>query len=130
MALESSYQSDQTRQLIRGLAGSGVVLTDIGVLLGLSAATLQRDFGPDLQLGQAEARARVAISLNKEAAAGNITAIALLVKQLTEASAGSDTKLSAEQKEAKMARIRVFVEELDARKRAEAIPGRGAYPNE
>ena len=74
MAQQSHKPTDETRKLARSLSGIGVPQEDICVILGVSKPTLHKHYRDDLDKGLAEANAKVAESLYRQAINGDIRA--------------------------------------------------------
>jgi hypothetical protein len=74
MAQQPHKPTDETRKLARSLSGIGVPQDDVCVILGISKPTLHKHYREDLDRGLAEANAKVAESLFKQAIGGNTTA--------------------------------------------------------
>jgi len=66
--------SDKDKNLARTLSGLGVPQNDIAILVGVSKPTLLKYYRDDLDLGLAEANAKVAGSLFQQATGGNVAA--------------------------------------------------------
>jgi hypothetical protein len=66
--------TDEARKLARSLSGLGVPQDDICVILDVTKPTLHKYYRSELDRGLAEANAKVAESLFKQAISGNTTA--------------------------------------------------------
>ena len=72
--------TDETRTMARTLSGLGVPQDDIATLLGVSKPTLHKHYREELYKGMAEANAKVAQSLFKQATGGNTAAAIFWMK--------------------------------------------------
>lgn len=72
--------TDESRNMARTLSGLGVPQSDIATLLGVSKPTLHKHYRGDLDKGMAEANAKVAQSLFKQATSGNTSAAIFWMK--------------------------------------------------
>ena len=72
--------TDETRTMARTLSGLGVPQDDIATLLGVSKPTLHKHYRDELDKGMAEANAKVAQSLFKQATSGNTAAAIFWMK--------------------------------------------------
>ena len=72
--------TDESKTMARTLSGLGVPQGDIATLLGVSKPTLHKHYREELDKGMAEANAKVAQSLFKQATGGNITAAIFWLK--------------------------------------------------
>jgi hypothetical protein len=66
--------NDDQRRMVRGLSGFGVPHDDIALIVGCSPPTLRKRFRRELNLGSAEANAKVAQTLFQQATSGTNTA--------------------------------------------------------
>ena len=81
MPAHSFTPSDDQRRMVRALSGFGVPHDDIGRIVKCSPPTLRRRFRDELDLGSAEANAKVAQTLYQQATMpGNIAATIFWLK--------------------------------------------------
>jgi hypothetical protein len=66
--------TDEQRRLVKTLSGIGVPQDDICALVGVSKPTLHKHYRSELDVGLAEANAKIAETLFKQATTGNTTA--------------------------------------------------------
>lgn len=66
--------TDDSRKMVRLLSGVGVPQDDICVMIGVSKPTLHKYYRHEIDIGLAEANAKVAQTLFKQATSGNISA--------------------------------------------------------
>lgn len=66
--------TDEQRKLVKTLSGIGVPQDDICALIGVSKPTLHKHYRSELDVGLAEANAKIAETLFKQATSGNTTA--------------------------------------------------------
>jgi hypothetical protein len=66
--------TDEQRRMVRGLSGYGVPHDDIALIVKCSPPTLRKWFRQELDLGSAEATAKVAQTLFQQATSGTNTA--------------------------------------------------------
>ena len=66
--------TDEQRRMVRGLSGFGVPHDDVALIVGCSPPTLRKRFRRELDLGSAEANAKVAQTLFQQATSGTNTA--------------------------------------------------------
>lgn len=74
MSQKPHKPDDASRKLVKSLSGIGVPQDDICAIVSVSKPTLHKHYRDDLDRGLAEANAKVAESLFKQAIGGNITA--------------------------------------------------------
>lgn len=74
MAQKPHNPDDNSRKLVKSLSGIGVPQEDICAIMGVSKPTLHKYYREELDKGLAEANAKVAESLFKQATGGNTTA--------------------------------------------------------
>lgn len=74
MPVTDTDEESKTRRTVRALAGLGVERADIARILGLTVARLTSRYRKDMAAGVAEANAKVAESLYKQAIGGNVQA--------------------------------------------------------
>ena len=67
--------TEATRQQARDMAGLGLPHEQIGALIGISDVTLRKYYEDDLQMGKAQASARIADTLFNKAQSGDTTAM-------------------------------------------------------
>ena len=72
--------TEETRRLARELSGLGVPQDSIAHIIGISKPTLLVHYRPDLDLGMAEANAKVSGSLFKLIEQGNVAATIFWMK--------------------------------------------------
>lgn len=72
--------TDESRRLAKQLSGVGVPQEDICHILGITKPTLHKHYRRELDLGMAEANAKVAGSLFNQATSGNIPAAIFWMK--------------------------------------------------
>ena len=81
MARPPFTPTDEQRRMVRALSGFGVPHDDIGRIVKCSPPTLRRRFRDELDLGSAEANAKVAQTLYQQATTpGNIAATIFWLK--------------------------------------------------
>ena len=66
--------TDEQRNTARLLSGIGLPQDDIAVMLGISKPTLHKHYREELDKGLAEANAKIAQTLFKQATGGNVAA--------------------------------------------------------
>ena len=74
MPAHSFTPTDEQRRMVRALSGYGVPHDDIALIVKCSPPTLRKRFREDLDLGSAEATAKVAQTLFQQATSGTNTA--------------------------------------------------------
>jgi hypothetical protein len=67
--------TEETRKRVREMSGLGLPHEQIGALIGISDVTLRKHYPDDLQMGKAQASARIADTLFNKAQAGDTTAM-------------------------------------------------------
>lgn len=72
--------TEDTRKLAKTLSGIGVPQDDICAILGITKPTLHKHYRKDLDLGMAEANAKVAEGLFRQATSGNTGAAIFWMK--------------------------------------------------
>lgn len=72
--------TEETRKLAKTLSGLGVPQDDIATIVGVSKPTLHKHYREDLDKGMAEANAKVAESLFRQATSGNTSAAIFWMK--------------------------------------------------
>lgn len=72
--------TDKTKELATSLSGYGVPQPDIARLIGVSLNTLLAHYREELDLGMAQANAKVGESLYRQAVSGNTTAAIFWLK--------------------------------------------------
>lgn len=72
--------TDKTRDLVTSLSGYGVPQLDIARIIGIAQVTLLNHYREELDLGMAQANAKVGESLYKQAISGNTTAAIFWMK--------------------------------------------------
>jgi hypothetical protein len=80
MAQKPHEPTDESRRLARTLSGVGVTQDNIAVMLGITKPTLHAHYRRELDLGMAEANAKVAGSLFKMVEEGNVAAAIFWLK--------------------------------------------------
>lgn len=71
---EAHVPTDENRKLVHSLAGLGVPHNDICTIIGVSKMTLYKYYKSELDKGLAQANAKIAGSLFKQAMEGNVAA--------------------------------------------------------
>lgn len=80
MTQEAHKPTPATRKTAKSLSGLGVPQSDICVILGITKPTLHKHYREELDVGLAEANAKVAQSLFKQATTGNTAAAIFWMK--------------------------------------------------
>jgi len=74
MTQESHAPTPESKRLAKTLSGLGVPQLDICTIIGVSKPTLHKHYREEIDLGLAEANAKIAETLFKQATGGNIAA--------------------------------------------------------
>lgn len=74
MAKKAFEPTDQQRHMVKMLTVAGVGQEDVGKALGISADTVQKYFGKELDEGINETNGKVVAALYKSALSGNVSA--------------------------------------------------------
>ena len=75
MPFKPHRPTEETRKRVREMSGLGLPHEQIGALIGISDVTLRKHYSDDLQMGKAQASARIADTLFNKAQAGDTTAM-------------------------------------------------------
>jgi hypothetical protein len=75
MPFKAHKPTKETRQRVREVSGLGLPHEQIGALLGISDVTLRKYYDDDLQMGKAQASAKIADTLFNKAQNGDTTAM-------------------------------------------------------
>lgn len=91
MARQAHKPSDDSRMLVKTLAGYGIPQADIGQKLGISKPTLLKYYREELDLGVVDANAKVAENLFKKATGDGSKAVTAAIFWLKTRAGWKDT---------------------------------------